>query len=166
MAGMVTQLIEILNEQAERYGELLGLSLEKRDVIIANDVESLQKITHLENLVISQNQKLETKRIAFVKDMALVLDRKADELTLTALVDLLDEGEEKDKLAAARDRIKETIEELGEVNKQNGALINNALEYAEYSLNVLRSSIDKTPAYFTGKGEAHFETPGFIDARN
>jgi len=42
MAGMVDQLIEVLEEQATRYDELLGLSKEKRDTIIVNDVEPAQ----------------------------------------------------------------------------------------------------------------------------
>lgn len=89
MAGMTGQLVEILTEQTERYEELLGLANEKRDVIIANDIEGLQKINHLENLVVSQNQKLEKKRIALVADMALVLDQKEEDLTLTKIIELM-----------------------------------------------------------------------------
>ena len=165
MASLIHQLLEILNEQATRYEELLGLSEEKRDVVISNDVESLQKITHLENLIVSQNQKLERKRVAVTEDMATVLDQKADELTLSALIELLKDQEEQADLTAARDRIKKTLDALSEINTQNELLIKNALDYTEYSLNVIRSSISQAPAYYSSTGEVFIDEPGIIDTK-
>ena len=115
MAGMMDQLIGILSEQTERYEELLGLAKEKRDIIIANDIESLQKINHLENLVVSQNQRLEKKRLDLVADMALVLDQKEDDLTLTKIIELMKGKEEEKPLEEARERIKTVLEELREI---------------------------------------------------
>jgi len=165
MAGMVDQLVEILDEQSTRYEELLGLSLEKRDVIIANDVEMLQKINHLENLVISQNQKLEKKRQEVVTDMALVLNQKEAELTLSRLIELMEGQEEQQALVNARDKIKKVLEELKEVNKHNGELVQNALEYIEYSTNLMRSSTGQT-AYFPGSDDPYIDETGYIDAKN
>lgn len=167
MAGMMDQLVEILSEQTERYEELLGLAQEKRDVIINNDVESLQKINHLENMVISQNQKLEKKRQALVADMALVLNQKEDDLTLTKLIELMEGKEEQPPLTKARDNIQAVLNELKEINTLNGELIQNALDYIEFSTNLMRSSTGKQPsAYFPGTDDMYLDESGHIDTRN
>lgn len=166
MAGMVDQLVEILGEQTTRYEELLGLSKEKRDVIIANDIEALQKINHLENLVISQNHKLEKKRLELVADMAVVLSQKEEELTLTRLIELMKDQEEEKTLIEARDRIKVVIDELHEINQQNGELVQNALDYIEYSTNLVRSSLGQQPAtYFPGSEDVYLDESGYIDTK-
>lgn len=166
MAGMMEQLVEILAEQSERYEELLGLSLEKRDVIIANDVESLQKINHLENLIISQNQKLEKKRQDLVADMAIVLNETEESLTMTRMIELMKGKEEEQMLTEARDRIKKILDELREVNQQNGDLVQNALEYIEYSTNLMRSSMSHQPAtYLPGADDSYLDEPGYIDTK-
>lgn len=162
MAGMMDQLVGILTEQTERYEELLGLSKEKRDVIIENDVESLTKINHLENLVVSQAQKLEKKRMELIKDMAVVLAQKESDLTLTRLIELMEGKEESKSLIEARDRIKDVLDELKEVNSQNGQLIENALEYIEYSNNLIRTSVNQQPATY-GSEDVYPDEAGYID---
>jgi len=141
MAGLINTLIEILNEQASRYEDLLGLSLEKRDVIVANDIEGLQKITGLENILVSQNKKLEKRRIQAVADLAMVLNKKESELDLANLVDLLDGQTEQAELAAVRDRLRAALNELSYANAHNAELIGDALGYIDYSINVIRSNM-------------------------
>ncbi|MDR1665037.1 MAG: flagellar protein FlgN [Clostridiales bacterium] len=153
MGGMINQLIDVLNGQADRYGELLGLSREKKGVIIANDVENLQKITNLENLVVSQTHKLEKKRIQLTKDIALVLNKKESEMTLKVLTELMEGQDEQAELIEAGKRIHSTLTALSEANAQNASLIDNALDYIEYSLNILRSAYDKEPVNYATYSE-------------
>ena len=166
MAGMVDQLIEILGEQTERYEELLGLSLEKRDVIIKNELEELQKINHLENIVINQNQKLEKKRLELIKDMAIALNQKESDLTLNLLIELMENKDEQKPLMEVRDRIKSVVGELKVINEQNGQLVQNALDYIEYSTNLIRSSMGQQPATYTpGSDDVYLDESGYIDTK-
>ena len=166
MAGMINQLISLMNEQANRYEELLGLSREKKDAIIANNVDELQKITHLENLIVSQNQKLERKRLSVLKDIASVLNKNEAELTLTALIELMQDHDEQRELTAVGERIRNTLGELAEINAHNGSLIQNALDYIEFSLNIIRSSVTQDPSFYTAKGEQMADTPNIFDAKH
>ena len=166
MAGMINQLIDLLNEQAERYQELLGLSIEKKSAIISNDVDALQKITHLENLVVSQTQKLEKKRLAVMKDIAAVVNKQEEELTLSALIEMMQGQKEQEELSAAGSRIRETLGGLSEANAHNASLIKNALDYIEYSINIIRSSVSQAPPMYTNKGEQISDAPGVFDAKH
>ncbi|MCL2015843.1 MAG: flagellar protein FlgN [Defluviitaleaceae bacterium] len=166
MAGIIESLLDTLGEQTNRYEELLGLSKEKRDVIIANDIENLQKINHLENILISQNQKLEKKRQAIVADMAIVLNQKEKDLTLPKLIELMqDQPNERTALESARNRIKSIMDELREMNQLNGQLIQNALEFVEFESNLLKSASGNAPVYFPGSDNDYYEESQ-IDFRN
>jgi flagellar biosynthesis/type III secretory pathway chaperone len=140
MAGMINQLIDILGEQATRCEELLGLAKEKKDVIIQNDIDELQKITNLENMVISQNNRLERQRISLAADIAEVLGKRGQVLDLAALIECMAGQPQQEPLREAGDRLRGILAELKEHNDFNNLLIQNALEYVNYSLNLIRTS--------------------------
>ena len=140
MAGMMTQLIDILSEQATRCEELLGLALEKRDVIVKNDVEELTKITNLENLVISQNNRLERQRESLAKDIADVLGKRGQQMDIATLIEAMEGQAEQAPLREVGDRLRDVLAKLKEANDFNEILVKNALDYIDYSLNLIRTS--------------------------
>jgi len=140
MAGMINQFIDILSEQTLRCEELLGLAKEKKDVIIKNDIDELQKITNLENMVISQNNRLERTRTALLKDIAEVLGKRGQDMDLKALLEAMEGQAEQQPLREAGEKLRGILAELKEANEFNASLIQNALEYIDYSLNVIRTS--------------------------
>jgi len=161
---MVNQLIDVMNEQVERHKELHGLSLEEKDAIIKNDIETLQKLVNLKNMVISQNNRLEKQRISLVADIAEVLGLKGQELDLAALVDLLDGQVEQAGLREVGKRLKEIVTELKEVNDINKELLETAIDFVEYSLNALRSTLMPEPAEYPLKGQSGDDGKGTFNA--
>ena len=167
MAGMVTNLIEILNEQTERHKELVGLSIEEKDAIVNNDIDTLQKLVNLKNIVISQNNKLEKKRISLVTDIAEVLAYKEKEIDLKTLSEMLEGKPEQKELIEAGQKLKSVVIELKEINDLNKELLENALGFVEYSLNALRSTINPEPAMVpTGtRGKEIGDFSGMFDTK-
>ena len=156
MAGMITQLIENISEQIERYGELLGLSHEEKDILIKNDVEELQKITNLKNMVITQSNRLEKKRIALVDDIAEVMGSGQKNIELSALIELLGDQPEAEVLKEKGEILRSTLNQLKEANDLNKQLLEASIEYIEYSLNMVRSSVNPEYLEFpdkAGKGQ-------------
>ena len=146
MAGMIDQLIDVMKEQTERHNELYGLSLEEKEAIIKNDIETLQKLVSLKNIVISQTNRLEKQRISLVKDIAEVTGNKSSDLSLGDVIEILkDQPANQEKLREAGNALKEAVNKLKEVNDINKALLESSLEFVEYSLNALRSTIAPEP---------------------
>jgi flagellar biosynthesis/type III secretory pathway chaperone len=166
MPGMIDQLLSILNEQADRCTELLGLSKEKKDLIVSNDVKGIQKITDLENILISQNNKLEKKRAALVKDIAIVLERNESELTVSELIESMEGQEEQEALKETADRIRGILAELSDINVLNASLIDNALDYIEYSMNLIRTGMNKNPAVYNLKNGEPAAESNLLDFQN
>jgi flagellar biosynthesis/type III secretory pathway chaperone len=99
-------------------------------------------------------------------DIALVLNQAEDDLTLTKLSGLLEGQSESKELSEIRDRFKTIMEELSEVNKQNDILIRNAMEYNDYAINIIRSSMGQAIPPQAGSGYDYYEPSSLIDAQN
>ena len=153
MAGLTTDLIDILNTAADSLNDLVELSKEKTGVIVANDMPELQKITELEQILTARYQKLDRSREELMQDMASVLNIKSDNVTLTVLADAIKEQEEAPALLAVMERLTTIAAALKEVNESNRALIDYSLDYLEFSLNVIRTSQTNGPTLLTPTGE-------------
>ena len=140
MAGLINELIEVLGEECENFENLLGLSYEKNQVIVKNDIESLQKITKLENILVGNNQKLERRRERIIKDMATVLGKKDGELTITMLWEMLKGQKEHQALVEVSKKLLDIVEQLKITNETNKTLVEMSLNHVEFNMNLLRNT--------------------------
>lgn len=163
MAGMITQLVEIMTEQSERYNELLGLSIEEKEILVSNDIEELQKLTNLKNMVITQNNRLEKKRISLVNDIAEVMGSTEKDIDLSKLIEIMGEQPESEQLIELGKNLKETLDKLKEANTLNKQLLEASIEYVEYSLNVMRSSTNPESPEFPDRGNRGEDVYGSFD---
>lgn len=138
---MVDKLIDILQAQRSNYEQLLELSMQKTAVIVKGDVETLKAITSEENSYVGNNQHLERDRIKLMKDIATVLGKEQETLTLNMLIELLNgQKQDQQRLKQMSDNLKQILKEIKIINDKNGMLINQALEYVDFNMNVLQSS--------------------------
>ena len=165
MAGLIDSLIDILEEQHTIYENLVGLGKEKKGVIIKNEIEELQKISSLENTLISQNNKLDKNRIIAFQDIAGVLNLDIEELTLTKLSEIIKGKPEYTRLVEITNKLKNILEELKQVNFENKQLIESALEFVEYSMNIYRGSANGEVEVYSSTGESLTPQRGFFDAK-
>ena len=153
MASLMENLIDILNKESSEYESLLELSMKKTPIIVAGDLEGLQKITDEEQIVVSRINHLEKLRIEDIKDIANVLNKDVKTLKLANLIEML-EGRpvERQQLAEVHDRLQSVVHRVQMINNQNGELINQALEMVEFDMNLLQSmkSAPETADYNRG----------------
>jgi flagellar biosynthesis/type III secretory pathway chaperone len=166
MAGMINNLLEVLGQQAQTYEELYGLSQEKKDALVKDNINEIQKITDLENILLSQHGRIDKKRVQLMKDISLVLGVKDGSLDIPALINLLEGQNEQDELKQLRLRIRTALDKLAAANALNASLIENALDYIEYSLNVIRSSAMQEVQTYTVQGGMLKEEGSLLDMRN
>ncbi len=166
MAGMINDLLEVLNMQAQTYEELYGLSQEKKDAIVKDEIDELQKITNLENILLTQHQRTEKKRVQLMEDIASVLGSKEKDIDLGSLAELMEGQDEQAGINQVRARIREALGKLALVNELNTSLIGSALEYIEYSINVMQSSVNQELATYSVQGGKLKEDGDLFDIRN
>lgn len=140
MASLMDNLVEVLEEENSRYQQLIELSKEKKEAIVKADVQTLERITGQEQDVSSALRNLDIRRDAVLKDMADVLGKDFEEMTITRLIGYLEQQpNEQKRLSIIRDEILATGKEMQVWNKRNEKLLNQALEMVEFDLTLFKS---------------------------
>lgn len=140
MASLIEELVGTLSREQELYQKLLPLAEEKTRVIVRNDLERLQEITSQEQEFVDEITSLEHKRKSNVANIAIVMSRKAEELNISVIAEMLKtQPEQHDELCRLHDGLTKLLKRLKEINEQNQALIEQSLEMIQFNMNVLQS---------------------------
>lgn len=170
MASLIEELIDILEQEYEVYKQLLPIALEKTQVIVKNDLTSLQLITEKEQLSVDQINYLERRRETVMLNIRTVLNRKTKDFNLKALIELLDKQTKEQKaLSILHDNLKSTIQRLVEVNNHNKSLIKQSLEMIEFNMNFIQSTRmspgNNTYTKSASRYDAQLRGTGMFDAK-
>ena len=111
------------------------------------------KLTDEEQVIVDEIAVLDKKRETAMKDVADVMNKKADSFKLSQLVELLSaRPQEQKRLAAVTDSLRRITTNMNRVNDQNRELISSALEMVEFDLNLVRGmkAAPETAQYTSG----------------
>ena len=163
MAGLISNLIDTLRGQVELYQQISALSVRKKDYIIKNDIESLRKIVGEENAIVPKVMRGDKERERIMKDICMVLNKPQEDMTLSYLVTLMENQPEHAELAEVVEKTKAAVYELNDINDDNKTLIENALEYIDYNINLIHSTFSEVPASYGSNYEEVGEQRSFLD---
>ena len=128
MASLMNELLEVLENEEAGYRELVEAS------------RALEEITAEEQEIAGKIKNIENKRISIMEDIANVLNRKPEDLTVDALLEILaNQPKEQEQLAKIRLQLKDTLTEMKNINEQNQTLVNQAMELVEFDMALLKS---------------------------
>ena len=140
MASMMDDLTQVLENETVEYKKLIELSVALKEALITSDVPSVERLTAAQEEVSNGIQSLETKRVRVMNDIAVVLNKKPEELKVSMLEEsLAGQPALQERLAAVRTELKQTMDELKRVNQTNQVLLRQSMELLEFDLNLFRS---------------------------
>ena len=140
MASLMDDLALVLESEVEQYKKLVALSEAMRDALVISDVSAVEQITADQESVANDLQALEGQRVRIMNDMALVLNRKPEELKVSALEESIGhQPQVQERLRNIRMELTKTMEELKRRNQSNQALLRQSMELLEFDLNLFRS---------------------------
>ena len=153
----VLELIDILDRQRELYQRLLEIAKAKQPVLVKGDLAKLEEFTKQEEQIVVQVGKLEEQRSRVHQALANHFHFPEPEITLSEIAAKVS-AELSDKLSQVGDGLKDTLNELKDVNNLNSVLIKQSLDYIEFTVNLI-TSIGETPSYPEKPGELNREQP-------
>ncbi|MDN5331217.1 MAG: hypothetical protein PWP45_442 [Tepidanaerobacteraceae bacterium] len=156
--GLVDELIRNLKNQTELYRELLLLSEKKTDVLIRGDVKALEEITRVEQEMVLKLGEIEGERIKITESLC------GENATAEKLKDVLPEGK-KSELESIVAKMKDTLLKLQRRNEINEKLIRRALEYINFSIELMTSAVKKPAGYDAEGRTSEDETLNIIDKK-
>jgi flagellar biosynthesis/type III secretory pathway chaperone len=170
VASLIDELIGILESEYEIYQQLVPISEEKTQVIVKNDLTSLQRITGEEQLAVDKINTLERRRETVMVNIRTVINKKSGEFNLRTLIGLMDrQPKEQKALSIIHDNLKRIIQRLVEVNNRNRSLIQQSLEMIEFNMNFIQSTRmspgNNTYTKGAWKYEAQASGTGMFDAK-
>lgn len=140
MASLMEDLLEVLGKEEAEYRKLVAIAEEKRDAVIKGDIKLLDTVTVKEQDAASALLNLSNKRSQVLTDMATVLGKNPEEITITKMIGYLEKQPvEQEKLIKQRDRLLEVGTQMQLLNRQNETLLQQALELVEFDLTLLKS---------------------------
>lgn len=139
----IQPLIAVLGDMLRLYEELLAIADLKKDAIIQNRTNDLSRLTNQESRHLKKLNEMESEREVLVKEYFAAVGIAANPgRTLTELAQIVCKIEEKQELMEIRRRLTETLSRLKEKNQLNAKLIENSLQYIEFTLDILMPSDD------------------------
>ena len=140
MASLMDDLTQVLENETVEYNKLVELSESLREALIASDVPAVERLTADQEEVSNGIQSLESRRTRIMNDIAVVLNKKPEELKVSMLEQsLAGQPALQERLAAVRTELKQTMDELKRINHTNQALLRQSMELLEFDLNLFRS---------------------------
>ena len=167
MAGLIHDLIEILDQQKECYEGLLTLARYKTDSIVDREMEILEEVLKREQEFMGRSARLEKNREAILKDISSVLNTNLKDLTISKLITMLEKTpDEQEKLRQIREDLLGIVEELKNHNRTNEGLLQQSMEFINFTLNALQSRNTYSPGNYQDKGnESEQESVSFFDTK-
>ena len=140
MASLMDDLALVLESEVEQYKKLVALSEAMRDALVISDVSAVEQITADQESVANDLQALEGQRVRIMNDIAVVLNKKPEELKVSALEESIGHQPQlQERLRNVRMELTKTMEELKRRNQSNQALLRQSMELLEFDLNLFRS---------------------------
>lgn len=140
MAGLIDELMNTLDKENDEYQELLKVAQEKTGTIVRADIEALQKLTEKEQLIVDRITPLEKKRVEYTKDIATVINRPVETLTITRMMELMDnQPAVKQRLSELHDKLQNTMNQMVKVNDMNQGLLKEALDLVNFDITLVNS---------------------------
>ena len=157
-------LLQVLREMLSAYQAMLTLSQQKHDILIAAKSQELEAVTKREERLIVEVGKLEDLREKIVGEMMAAYGMKDGEVSLAELKKIA-KPEIVAQLETFGEKFGSIMAAMVPLNQQNTELIQQALRFVNYNINLLSQTV-VGPTY-AAKGQAKQEVPqrtGF-DAR-
>ena len=148
MEELWKNLLHVLHQILSICQAFLTLSQQKQKVLVAANSQELEKIVKQEDSLVVQISKLEKMREKIIQEILVAYSVQDAEVSLEALKKIA-QPDTREQLETFSKELKQIMEQLGPLHTLNAELIQQALGFIDYNVNVL-SQIAVGPTYASG----------------
>lgn len=130
------QLLAVMEEQVKIMSDLTALNKKKSQVLVDGSLDELDVLLRGEQALIWQMGRLEERRFRLQMEVAEQLGVHPSQLTLERLLQVVP-AEYGDRCRQVAEQYGDTARELTQVNQLNNELIQQAMAYVDFSLQLL-----------------------------
>lgn len=134
--NLADNLMTALRYEYRTYLEILKIAESKTDFLVKNDAEAIVTISEQERRMAEQTVKLNQVREQILKTLADRLDQDYKTLTVAKLIKILKEPYKK-QLSKIHTEMSDLFARLSARNEINKRLIENAIKYLDFNIQLL-----------------------------
>lgn len=140
---MSTQsIIAALQQLIEIHQDMIKLSEEKTEIIKEGYVEKLQKQLVREQKLIRLLEQAENNRQQEAISWYRQADRPLEEITITNILNVLEDEEERNALEEAAVQLANAVMKLKQQEQLNHSLLQQSMQFVQFSLNMINPTIE------------------------
>jgi len=141
MAGIIYDLIDVLEEEKECYEGLNTLASYTEHAVVNKNIEFLQEVVKTEEEFTGRISNLEKKRESLMQDIAIVTGMKYPQVTVTSIIEKVGpDTEVGQKLTKLRDETRIELDSLKRQSDLNKQLLTDSLDLVNFMVNALGST--------------------------
>ncbi|MGI6574705.1 MAG: flagellar protein FlgN [bacterium] len=133
-------LCENMGRQINCYQELLQLAQSKKELLVAGQVQDLNRLLQNEQKLIVHAGRLEADRLQLLIGLAVQLNLAVEEITLGHVINALEEPAAK-QVRELQAKLQVLLTQLQVENELNQRLIRQFLDYVRFSLSLAQTGI-------------------------
>jgi len=158
MNELLAELTSVLEREIGCYEELIASARAEQQALIRGKLEELKLAIEAQELLISSTKALEATRQQVGRTLAQQLGVGAQDVTLTRLIEL-GHDDERGRIAALRDKVRDVVVELDRLNAGNAQLVNSSIDFINQTMWVLLQPRTQKPTY-SPPGQPGAPAPG------
>ena len=135
------KLLTVMSEEADAVDYLLDVMKKKQNAIIALANDDLQESITEELKIVSLTKLLEKQRLELVQKIVPETNHPST-ITISQLVNNF-EGEESEKLLSLKQRLRESLDQMKEINEINKLLVIRGQKFVKENVSILTSCGEK-----------------------
>ncbi|HHW23084.1 MAG TPA: flagellar protein FlgN [Clostridiaceae bacterium] len=143
---LAEKLIKALQYEYRTYLEILKIAEKKTDALVKNDAVEVSKITEEEKVMAEQTVKLNQVREQILRSLAEAYDQDYKTLTIEKLKQIVEEPY-KNQLGDLQKKMSDLLGKLKTRNGINQKLIENAIRYLDFNIQLLAGPEPAAPTY-------------------
>ena len=149
MANEWSRLVKVLEEEAELHGALIVSAVEKRDMIVRNELDGLEAIGITEERLAGRLRAADRERERISLALAARLGLDADPVRLGSLSERAPEPA-RSRLRNIGARLRSLVAELAGTNREIGDLLDQALLHILAFFKLIADTLTQKPTYSAG----------------
>ncbi|MDZ7672937.1 MAG: flagellar protein FlgN [Halanaerobiales bacterium] len=158
---LLSELTEVLKKESTLYKKLLKIAEKKKETLVQNEIETLFDHVETDQELIDQVTKLENRRLEIMDKIDKKFDINSKELSYQDFINNTPDNWQ-DKLNPIREDLVKTLEEFHVLNEENKRLIEEAVKFNKFSIDLIVDNLKKNNTTYHSKDK---NRPHLIDKR-
>jgi len=146
MNDLFTALCNLLAAEKGVYTQLVSLSRDKKDAVVANKIEDLDNIVRTEQGHLVRINELERERRRLMEEFEALAQKPAAELQIKDIIEICPE-DKRPELEAIHVELVAVLDEQVKLNDVNRQLVESRLEYINFLIDTMGEETDGSNPY-------------------